>query len=103
MRASAKGYTEGLLRKSVVGDPFRRVNTGDNTPAILHVQLVPGDTLKLTVAPKGFGSENMSQLKMLTPADGLAGVKRMGVANRARRGRESLPAHGAGHRIGRRL
>lgn len=72
-----KGYTEGLLRKSVVGDPLRRVNTGDNTPAILHVQLVPGDTLKLTVAPKGFGSENMSQLKMLTPADGLAGVKRM--------------------------
>lgn len=72
-----QGYTQGLLRKSVVGDPLRRVNTGDNTPAILHVRLVPGDRLKLTVAPKGFGSENMSQLKMLTPADGLAGVKRM--------------------------
>lgn len=70
-----QGYTEGLLRKSVVGDPLRRVNTGDNTPAILHVKLVPGDQLRLTVAPKGFGSENMSQLRMLTPADGVQGVK----------------------------
>lgn len=71
-----QGYTEGLLRKSVVGDPLRRVNTGDNTPAILHTRLVPGDQLKLTVAPKGFGSENMSRLQMLTPADGVEGVKR---------------------------
>ena len=71
-----RGYTEGLLRKSVVGDPLRRVNTGDNTPAILHVRLVPGDALTLTVAPKGFGSENMSQLKMLTPADGLEGDRK---------------------------
>lgn len=62
-----RGYVEGLLRKSVVGDPLRRVNTGDNTPAVLHTRLVPGDTLTLTVAPKGFGSENMSQLRMLTP------------------------------------
>lgn len=71
-----KGYTEGLLRKSVVGDPLRRANTGDNTPAILHVRLVPGDRMKLTVAPKGFGSENMSRLAMLTPAAGVEGVKR---------------------------
>ena len=71
-----QGYVEGLLRKSVVGDPLRRVNTGDNTPAILHTRLVPGDQIKLTVAPKGFGSENMSRLQMLTPADGVEGVKR---------------------------
>lgn len=71
-----RGYVEGLLRKSVVGDPLRRVNTGDNTPAVLHTCLVPGDMLTLTVAPKGFGSENMSQLRMLTPASGIDGVKR---------------------------
>ncbi len=70
-----RGYVEGLLRKSVVGDPLRRVNTGDNTPAILHTRLVPGDRVTLTVAPKGFGSENMSRLKMLTPAAGVEGVK----------------------------
>ena len=70
-----RGYTDGLLRKSVVADPLRRVNTGDNTPAILHTRLVPGDKLTLTVAPKGFGSENMSRLKMLTPAQGVRGVK----------------------------
>ncbi|WP_322200154.1 fumarate hydratase [Acutalibacter intestini] len=64
------GYLKGLLRCSVVGDPLRRENTGDNTPAVLHVRLVPGDQLKLTVAPKGFGSENMSRLKMFTPAAG---------------------------------
>lgn len=64
------GYLNGLLRCSVVGDPLRRENTGDNTPAVLHVRLVPGDQLKLTVAPKGFGSENMSRLKMFTPAAG---------------------------------
>lgn len=63
-----EGYVEGLLRCSIVKDPLRRENTGDNTPAILHVSLVPGDKLTLTVAPKGFGSENMSRLKMLTPA-----------------------------------
>ena len=71
-----RGYVEGLLRKSVVGDPLRRVNTGDNTPAILHTRLVPGNQVKLTVAPKGFGSENMSRLGMLTPAEGVEGVKR---------------------------
>lgn len=64
----AKGYTEGYLRKSVVKDPLRRVNTGDNTPAVLHIELVEGDKVELTVAPKGFGSENMSALKMFTPS-----------------------------------
>ncbi len=63
-----QGYTKGLLRCSVVADPLRRENTGDNTPAILHTSLVPGDELTITVAPKGFGSENMSRLKMFTPA-----------------------------------
>ena len=71
----AKGYTEGFLRKSVVRDPIRRGNTGDNTPAVLHVRLVPGDRVKITVAPKGFGSENMSRLAMLKPSDGEEGVK----------------------------
>ena len=70
-----RGYTDGLLRKSVVGDPLRRVNTGDNTPAVIHTRLGPGDKLTITVAPKGFGSENMSRLKMLTPAQGAQGVK----------------------------
>jgi fumarate hydratase subunit alpha len=74
-RGVRRGYTDGYLRKSVVRGPFDRVNTGDNTPAVLHVKLVPGDKLKLTVAPKGFGSENMSRLQMLTPAEGIQGVK----------------------------
>ena len=63
-----RGYTEGLLRCSVVGDPLRRQNTGDNTPAVLHLRLVPGDRLTLTVTPKGAGSENMSSIRMMTPA-----------------------------------
>ncbi len=70
-----RGYTEGMLRKSVVGDPLRRVNTGDNTPAIVHTRLVEGEQVTITVAPKGFGSENMSRLQMLTPAQGVEGVK----------------------------
>ena len=70
-----QGYVEGFLRKSCVRDPFDRVNTGDNTPAVLYTELVPGDQIKVTVAPKGFGSENMSQIKMLKPSDGLQGVK----------------------------
>lgn len=70
-----KGYGEGFLRKSVVRDPLDRVNTGDNTPAMLYTDIVPGGQVKVTVAPKGFGSENMSQLKMLKPSDGLQGVK----------------------------
>ena len=64
------GYTEGYLRKSVVGDPIERVNTKDNTPAVIHYDIVPGDKVKITVAPKGFGSENMSRVFMLKPADG---------------------------------
>lgn len=71
-----RGYEDGYLRKSVVADPLRRINTGDNTPCAITVELVPGDTLKLTIVPKGFGSENMSALKMLKPADGLDGVRR---------------------------
>ncbi len=63
-----RGYKDGYLRCSVVGDPLRRVNTGDNTPAVLHTRIVPGDRVKITVAPKGFGSENMSRLKMFTPS-----------------------------------
>lgn len=64
----SRGYTEGLLRKSVVLDPLERVNTNDNTPAVIHTRLVPGDKITLTVAPKGFGSENMSRIKMFTPS-----------------------------------
>ena len=68
-RGVAEGYTEGLLRKSVVRDPFAdRVNTNDNTPAVIHTRIVPGDKIKITAAPKGFGSENMSALKMFTPS-----------------------------------
>jgi len=70
-----KGYGEGYLRKSVVRDPLDRVNTGDNTPAILHTEIVPGDRVEITVAPKGFGSENMSKIAMLRPSDGVEGVK----------------------------
>lgn len=70
-----RGYGEGYLRKSVVFDPLRRVNTGDNTPALLTVKLTRGDKMRITVMPKGFGSENMSTLKMLKPADGVEGVK----------------------------
>lgn len=69
-----QGYSQ-YLRKSVVRDPLERVNTGDNTPAMLYTELVPGDGLRVTVAPKGFGSENMSQIRMLKPSDGLQGVK----------------------------
>lgn len=70
-----QGYTEGFLRKSVVGDPLIRENTKDNTPAVIHYSIVPGDRVKITVAPKGFGSENMSRIFMLKPADGTEGVK----------------------------
>ncbi len=70
----ARGYTNGLLRKSVVADPLNRVNTGDNTPAIIHTSIVKGDKIKITVAPKGFGSENMSGIKMLTPSHEREGV-----------------------------
>lgn len=70
-----RGYTEGYLRKSVVDDPIIRKNTGDNTPAVIHTEIVPGENLEITLAPKGFGSENMSRVFMLKPADGIEGVK----------------------------
>ena len=70
-----QGYTEGYLRKSVVSDPLLRVNTGDNTPAVIHYNIVPGDKVGITVSPKGFGSENTSRIYMLKPADGIEGVK----------------------------
>lgn len=71
-----QGYTDGYLRKSVVRDPLDRVNTGDNTPAMIYFELVQGDKIEITVAPKGFGSENMSKIAMLRPSDGIEGVKR---------------------------
>ena len=72
-----QGYVEGYLRKSVVSDPIERVNTQDNTPAIIHYSIVPGDRFRITLAPKGFGSENMSRVVMLKPADGIEGVKKV--------------------------
>ena len=70
-----RGYTNGFLRKSVVSDPIERINTKDNTPAVIHYEIVPGDKISITLAPKGFGSENMSRVFMLKPADGIEGVK----------------------------
>ena len=80
-----QGYADGFLRKSCVADPLRRVNTGDNTPAMIYYEIVKGDGLKITVAPKGFGSENMSAIKMLVPADGIEGVKKF-VVDTVRKG-----------------
>lgn len=71
-----RGYTEGYLRKSIVSHPLERKNTGDNTPAVTHTKIVPGDSLRIVIAPKGGGSENMSAIKMLKPADGVEGVKK---------------------------
>jgi fumarate hydratase subunit alpha len=71
-----QGYKDGYLRKSVVKDPLDRVNTGDNTPAAIYYDIVPGNKLKITIAPKGFGSENMSKIKMLKPSDGIEGIKK---------------------------
>ena len=70
-----QGYKEGYLRKSIVSHPLKRENTGDNTPAVIHTKIVPGDKIKITVAPKGGGSENMSEVRMMKPADGVEGVK----------------------------
>lgn len=94
------GYTEGLLRCSVVGDPLERVNTGDNTPAVLHTRIVPGDQVALTVAPKGFGSENMSRLQMLTPAAGRAGVVEFVVDTVRRAGGNPCPPMVVGVGVG---
>ncbi|RKX22589.1 MAG: fumarate hydratase [Candidatus Zixiibacteriota bacterium] len=79
-----RGYEDGYLRKSVLSDPLERVNTGDNTPAMIHTEIVPGDRLKITMAAKGGGSENMSEVKMLKPSDGVKGVKQF-VLDRVRR------------------
>jgi fumarate hydratase subunit alpha len=76
-----RGYTEGYLRKSVLADPLRGGNTGDNTPAVIHTNIVPGDKLKLWVVPKGGGSENMSRIAMMKPADGIEGIKKFVVEN----------------------
>jgi len=85
------GYREGYLRKSIVEHPWRRKNTGDNTPAVVHLRLVPGDRVKLTVAPKGGGSENMSRLAMLKPADGLDGIRRFVVDSVVQAGPNPCP------------
>ncbi|HWR05618.1 fumarate hydratase [Sporomusa sp.] len=97
----AKGYTEGYLRKSAVAEPlFNRKNTGDNTPAIIHVESVPGDQIKIVLAPKGAGSENKSGLKMLIPADGLAGVKKFVVETIENAGSNPCPPIVVGVGIG---
>lgn len=88
----AKGYTEGYLRKSVVNDPvFARTNTKDNTPAILHIDIVPGDKIHITIAPKGFGSENMSAIKMFSPSAGVEGIKKFVVDTVASAGSNPCP------------
>lgn len=95
-----RGYTEGYLRKSVVRHPLDRVNTGDNTPAVIHTRIVPGDRLRITVAPKGAGSENMSALRMLKPADGVEGVKRFVLETVERAGPNACPPLVVGVGIG---
>ena len=86
-----RGYEKGYLRKSVVQDPFERVNTGDNTPAVIHYDIVPGDSLRLVVAPKGFGSENMGGLKMCKPSEGLEGAMQFVVDTVDRAGGNPCP------------
>lgn len=95
-----QGYTEGYLRKSVVGDPLIRENTKDNTPAIIHYDIVSGDSLKITITPKGFGSENMSVLKMLKPADGIEGVKQVVLDAASNAGPNACPPFVIGVGIG---
>ena len=96
----AKGYAEGYLRKSVVSDPLVRKNTGDNTPAVIHYSVVAGDNIEITVAPKGFGSENMGALKMLKPAEGLDGVKQFVLDTVRRAGANPCPPIVVGVGIG---
>lgn len=86
-----QGYTDGYLRKSIVRDPLRRKNTGDNTPGIIHLEIIPGDKLKLIVAPKGGGSENMSEVRMMKPADGVEGLKEFVVERIRRSGGNPCP------------
>ena len=95
-----RGYKNGYLRKSVVRDPINRVNTGDNTPAMITVDIVPGDRIKITVAPKGFGSENMSQIRMLTPGDGVSGAEDFIVSVCAQAGGRPCPPIVVGVGIG---
>ncbi len=95
-----RGYEKGYLRKSVVKDPLRRINTGDNTPAIIHYDIVDGDKIKITVAPKGFGSENMSGLKMLKPSDGEEGVKNFVIKTVSEAGANPCPPIVVGVGIG---
>ena len=99
-----QGYTEGYLRKSVVTDPLFRENTRDNTPAVVYYEIVPGEQVKITVAPKGFGSENMSRVFMLKPADGMEGVKEAILTAVKDAGPNAcLPAYGCGSRNWRNL
>lgn len=95
-----QAYTDGYLRKSIVADPLRRVNTGDNTPAVVHLEIVPGDKVRLIVAPKGGGSENMSAVKMLKPADGAKGVADFVVETVSRAGSNPCPPIVVGVGIG---
>ena len=95
-----RGYTEGYLRKSIVGHPLERKNTGDNTPAVIHTQIVPGENLRLIVAPKGACGENMSDIKMLKPAEGVAGVKKFIVETVKAAGLNSCPPMVIGVGIG---
>ena len=95
-----KGYTEGYLRKSVVKDPILRENTKYNTPAITHYDIVPGDKLEITIAPKGFGSENMSRLFMLKPADGVEGIKKAVITTVSEAGPNACPPFVVGVGIG---
>ncbi|MGM9972880.1 MAG: fumarate hydratase [Clostridiaceae bacterium] len=95
-----EGYSKGFLRKSVVKDPIRRINTGDNTPAVIYVDLVEGDKFSITVAPKGFGSENMSALAMLKPSDGLEGVKKFIIDTVRKAGPNACPPMIVGVGIG---
>jgi fumarate hydratase subunit alpha len=86
-----RGYKDGYLRKSVLGDPIERKNTGDNTPAVIHTDIVPGDKLKIIIAPKGGGSENMSEVKMMKPSDGIEGVKEFVIDKVLRSGGNPCP------------
>ena len=95
-----RGYIDGYLRKSVVGDPIIRKNTFDNTPAVIHSEIVPGDKLKITLAPKGFGSENKSKIFMLTPAEGIEGVKKAVVQTVREAGPNACPPFVVGVGIG---
>ncbi len=95
-----RGYTEGYLRKSVVSDPILRENTKDNTPAIIHYSIIPGDQVKITFAPKGFGSENMSRIFMLKPSDGIEGIKQAVLSAVSDAGPNACPPMAVGVGIG---